>query len=209
MRFIFPRNLKMRRPERFAKVIGALCLAFLATGCSLDGASKRVAADTPRGETPPRTSLPMPPVAATRRTGSFDKGWMLLDGRRATLSDYRGQAVVLDFYATYCPPCRDEIPHLIALQRRYGPEGLNIIGLNVGDEADRVKVPQFVQELGIQYPLGNPDRELVELFFSGNSAIPQTYVFDRKGRLVKRFIGYDASVPAELESAVQTALVAD
>ena len=136
-----------------------------------------------------------------------ERGWTFSDGRRAKLSDYRGKAVVLDFWATYCPPCREEIPHLIALQRRYGNDGLNIIGLNVGGDEDLQKVPDFVKEIGgIEYPLGQPDSELVNLYLSDNDSIPQTYVFDRRGTLVRRFIGYDATMPAELERAVQMAL---
>ncbi|HYP53987.1 MAG TPA: TlpA disulfide reductase family protein, partial [Pyrinomonadaceae bacterium] len=130
----------------------------------------------------------------------------MLDGRRMSLEDFRGQAIVLDFYATYCPPCREEIPHLNALQRRFKADGLQIVGLNVGGAEDRAKVPGFVEDLKIAYPLGNPDDALVEAFFADDTAIPQTYVFDRQGRLVQRFVGYDSSVPPQLEKAIQTAL---
>jgi thiol-disulfide isomerase/thioredoxin len=130
----------------------------------------------------------------------------MLDGRRAKLDDFRGQAVVLDFYATYCPPCLEEIPHLVTLQRRYGNEGLKVIGLNVGGEEDQAKVPAFVQRFSIQYSLGNPDWEFVDTMFSGNSSIPQTMVYDREGRLVKHFTGYDPEVARQLEQAIQTAL---
>jgi thiol-disulfide isomerase/thioredoxin len=148
----------------------------------------------------------MPPATTARDMNLAESRWTLLDGRRAGLADFRGQVVVLDFYATYCPPCRDEIPHLNALQRRFKNDGVNIIGLNVGGEADRLEVPKFVKELGIAYPLGNPDEPLVQTLFSDNDAIPQTYVFDRRGRLVQRFVGYDTTMPAELETAIQTAL---
>lgn len=193
-------------------VAGVALLCVLLAGCELDGASKKVATSnkTPQGSAAPRTSLPMPPATTAAQQASLtESGWTMLDGRRANLADYRGQVVVLDFYATYCPPCREEIPHLNALQRRYGTEGVQVIGLNVGGEEDRPKVPKFVQELGISYPLGNPDAALVESFFATNTAIPQTYVFDRRGRLVRRFIGYDSTMPAELETAIQTAVKSD
>jgi thiol-disulfide isomerase/thioredoxin len=145
-------------------------------------------------------------MMTAERARLAEMGWTLLDGRRARLADYRGRVLVLDFYATYCPPCREEIPHLNALQRRYASEGVEIIGLNVGGAEDRPKVPEYVQELSIAYPLGNPDDALVEAFFSDNNSIPQTYVFDRQGRLVQRFVGYDETMPSELDSAIQTAL---
>ena len=125
------------------------------------------------------------------------------------MADYAGKVLVLDFWATYCPPCREEIPQLIELQRRYGPEGLSIIGLNVGGPDDRPKVPGFVRDYRIQYSLGYPDTELVNLYLGNNDVIPQTIVFDRKGRLVKHFVGYDQTLHAELEQAIQTALATD
>lgn len=168
--------------------------------------------DTPRGAQPPRTSLPMPPVSAAHGSGGATttnanaQSWTMLDGRRARATEYKGKVLVLDFWATYCPPCREEVPHLIALQKRYGAQGLNVVGLNVGGAEDRPKVPGFVQEFKISYPLGYPDDELANAVFADTDAIPQTYVFDRNGRLVKRFVGYDGAAASALETAVQTAL---
>lgn len=204
MRSLFLQKFRVLRLTLSAFAVAAFCLA--STACDPDGASRKVASETPRGTNAPRTSLPMPPAAKPGREDAQAGGWTLLDGRHASLADLRGQVVVLDFYATYCPPCRDEIPHLNALRRRYESEGVNIIGLNVGGEEDRPKVPEFVKSLNISYPLGNPDDSLVELFFADNTAIPQTYVFDRRGRLVQRFVGYDDSMPSQLERAIQTAL---
>jgi cytochrome c biogenesis protein CcmG/thiol:disulfide interchange protein DsbE len=172
--------------------------------------------DTPRGPVQPRTSPPLPPVSAAHAPGggapaasapqAGAQSWTMLDGRRVRASEYKGKVLVLDFWATYCPPCREEVPHLIALQKRYGARGLNIVGLNVGGDEDRPKVASFVQEFGISYPLGYPDEGMTQLVFADTDAIPQTYVFDRNGRLVKRFVGYDSASATALETAVQTAL---
>lgn len=205
MKFAFSLSLKARRLQLVA-ITYALSLAFF-VACNGDGASNSEITKTPAGPLQPRTAPPLPPVSSAHRSGAIaERGWTFLDGRRAKLSDYRGQAVVLDFWATYCPPCREEIPHLIALQRRYGSKGLSIVGLNVGGDEDRLKVPSFAKELGVAYPLGDPDNGIVDIFLSDNDSIPQTYVFDRQGTLVRRFIGYDETMPAELERAVQTAL---
>jgi len=211
-----------RRPPSIAACVLVVSLA--AAGCGTtdytasQSATNRAATNTPRGEKLPRTALPMPPVAtahddanAANNNGGVNivnaSMWTTLDGRRARGSDFQGKVLVLDFWATYCPPCREEVPHLIDLQRRYGAQGLHVVGLNVGGEEDRPKVPSFIEEFGIQYALGYPDAQMSELFFADNSAIPQTYVYDRQGRLLKKFVGFDANtMPAELERVVQAAL---
>jgi thiol-disulfide isomerase/thioredoxin len=151
----------------------------------------------------------MPPVnnsgsAAAAGAQSFT----LLDSRRTRLSDYQGQVVVLDFYATWCGPCRIETPHLVEMHRRYAAKGLRIIGLNVGGPQDRAQVPAYIEEFRIPYMLGYPDPAMTQLYLSDDDRIPQAFVFDRKGRLVKRFISYDDSMPAELERIVQDSLAA-
>jgi thiol-disulfide isomerase/thioredoxin len=156
---------------------------------------------TPVLSAPPTTAIPLPPTNARA-----EMGWVLNDGRRARLADYQGKVVVLDFYATWCEPCRKSIPRLIALQNNYGSKGLQVVGLNVGGPDDRIKVSNFAGELGIHYPLGFPDRALSDLFLSDNQTIPQTFVFGREGQLLKRFIGYDESTEVELEKVISEAL---
>ena len=207
----------LRRSHLVVILFVASCLA-LVSACNNNNAppaSNTAATDTPRGATQPRTQPPLPPVASAHGAGgapSADvtrtaaQSWTLLDGRRVRASDYKGKVLVLDFWATYCPPCREEVPHLVALQKRYAAQGLNVVGLNVGGDDDRPKVPGFVQEFKISYPLGYPDDAMSAVIFADTDAIPQTYVFDRQGRLVKRFTGYDESVAEGLETAVQTAL---
>jgi thiol-disulfide isomerase/thioredoxin len=146
-------------------------------------------------------SCSRPPV---HPTGSA--GWIQENNQRAKLADYKGKVVVLDFYATWCEPCRAETPHLVNLQRQYGDKGLQVIGLNVGGEDDRAQVPAYAKEFGILYPLAYPDDDLADQLLSDNQNIPQSFVYDRNGDLVKRFIGYNGSTGAELERLVQGAL---
>jgi thiol-disulfide isomerase/thioredoxin len=195
-------------PKLFLKSLALVALAVLAASCELDGASKkradeaRLKAATP--ERAPRTNLPMPPVVSP---GSAPAGsWTQADGRRVRLEELRGQVVVLDFWATYCPPCREEIPHLVRLQKEHGPKGLKVIGLNVGGEEDRPKVPEFVKLYGIQYQLADPDDETARLFLSQDDSIPQTFIFDRQGRLLEHVIGYDREVAERIDRAVEQAL---
>jgi thiol-disulfide isomerase/thioredoxin len=181
----------------------ALLLAFaaLVSGCST---ANRGGA-TPQGSSPPRTGMPLP-LSQTLEAGQH--GWTLLDGNRETLGEQTGRVLVLDFYATWCGPCRESVPQLVELQRRYGPQGLRIVGLNVGGPEDRFQIADFVREFGIQYDLGYPDEGMSDLFFADDTRIPQTFVFDRHGRLVRRFIGYDPSTAQELERAIREALAA-
>ena len=195
----FPEGFRARRVAAAAAVLALLALA---ASCELDGASKKRAESARRdaGARQPRTNLPMPPVTAP------SGAWTQPDGRRVRLEDLRGQVVVLDFWATYCPPCREEIPHLVRLQKQFGPKGLKVVGLNVGGEEDRPKVPDFVRQYGIQYQLADPDDDTVRLFLAGDDSIPQTFVLDRRGRLVRHFVGYDSEVASEMERAINGAL---
>jgi len=156
---------------------------------------------TPVLSGPPSTTFPMPPLKA-----DSEMGWVTSDGQRQKLASYQGKVVVLDFYATWCEPCRESIPHLVTLQNQLGAQGLQIIGLNVGGADDRVKVAQFARELGVNYPLGFPDKTLTDFFLSDDQTIPQTFVFGREGQLIKRLIGYQKSSGVELEKAITTGM---
>ena len=133
-------------------------------------------------------------------------GWVLEDGKRATVGDYTGKVLLLNFYATWCGPCRLEMPHLIALHRKYEVEGLQIVGLNVGGEEDYAEVPAFKQEFGIPFPLAIPDKDFVDRYLGVNQNIPQSFVIDRNGRVIKHFIGFSEESVPEVETVVQAAL---
>lgn len=206
-------QLAFRRPTSIrARTLSLLTctalslLAFVACG---GGNQTQVSSETgtPTGSAPPRTMYPMPPTSISSAGAPTNaQTFTLLDSRRVRVSDYMGQVVVLDFYATWCGPCRIETPHLVELHHRYGRQGLRIVGLNVGGPDDRDKVPGYIEEFRIPYTLGYPDPAMSNLYLSDDDSIPQLFVFDRKGRLIKRFISYDDTMPAELERIIQSAL---
>ena len=145
----------------------------------------------------------MPPMNGA---SLVNMGWEQGDGKRSVFSEYKGKVLILDFYATWCLPCRDSIPHLIGLQKKFEDQGLRVVGLNVGGPGDEQEVFAFAKEFGIQYTLAIPDEELVSLLLSGSDAIPQTFVFDRQGQLVYRLIGFGQGSGELIDRAVETAL---
>lgn len=150
----------------------------------------------------PTTDAPLPPAKSLS-----EMSWTKSDGYEIKMGDLRGKAVVLDFWATYCKPCLEEIPHLKELQKKYGVDSLQIVGLHVGGEEDRPKVPDFVEKLKIDYMLGTPESALTGFIFAGTKGeIPQTAVFDRNGELVRKFIGFDPEVKSQLDRAVDAAV---
>lgn len=138
-----------------------------------------------------------------------EMSWTGMDGKESSLSDLEGKVVILDFWATYCDPCKDEIPHLNSLQAKYGSENLKIIGLNAGGSEDRPKIAHFRRQTAIDYDLAFPDDDLVTFVFAGDDSIPQTMVIDRKGRIVKKIVGFNDRIKQELDAAVQTAMVTE
>lgn len=105
-----------------------------------------------------------------------------LDGNRVQLSDFRGKAVVLNFWATWCAPCRREIPWFIDLQKEYGPKGLQILGVSMDDGA-REQVAAFATRIGMDYPVllddGHAGSE-----YEATEELPTTYYISRDGRVV-------------------------
>jgi thiol-disulfide isomerase/thioredoxin len=111
-----------------------------------------------------------------------------LDGKLLRLSDYRGHPVVLDFWATWCRPCRASIPHLDTLQQRYREQGLVVVGLSV-DDGGPDQVRRFTNYLGVRFRVGLADQRVLDRY-GPIRAIPTTFFIDREGRVVRRVVGY-------------------
>ncbi|MBA3334405.1 MAG: TlpA disulfide reductase family protein [Pyrinomonadaceae bacterium] len=149
----------------------------------------------------PQTNLPLPSNKDIEKLG-----WKTSSGEEKKISDYRGKVVVLDFWATYCPPCLEEIPHLVNLQNKYREQNFEVIGLHVGGEEDLPRVPAFIEKLKMNYVLAFPEDKLTNVLFGGQTAIPQTFVVDRNGNLVEKFVGYDLKVKNRMEKAIEKSL---
>ncbi|MBZ5687040.1 MAG: TlpA family protein disulfide reductase [Acidobacteriia bacterium] len=116
----------------------------------------------------------------------------LIDGGQLRLSSYRGKVVLLDFWATWCVPCRDETPHFVELQQKYGGQGLQIVGVSMDDSPDPVRT--FYQQFHMNYPvvMGTAD---VGGAYGGVLGLPIAFLIDREGRIYAKHIGAtDAAV---------------
>ena len=123
-------------------------------------------------------------------------------GRNLRLSDYRGKVVLLNFWATWCPPCRAEMPELIAWQKQYGGRGLQIIGLTQ-PPLRRASVRRLARHLRVNYPLALGSRRAARLFGVGE-VLPTTIVIDRDGRVRERILGILG--PEEFEEKIRPLL---
>ena len=120
-----------------------------------------------------------------------------IDGRPISTSDLRGKVVIVNFWATWCPPCRAEIPDLVALQAKYGDK-LQIIGVSQDEEPVEV-VRRFAAAQRMNYPIVMTTPEL-EKAFPGVAALPTSFVLDRESRLVQRHVGMLNAVITEQET---------
>ena len=110
-----------------------------------------------------------------------------LDGELHRLSDYRGQVVLVNFWATWCVSCRREMPDLQRLHTELAGESVAILGISTDREAAGVR--PFVEELGIGYPILLDPGEITPSIFGGLEGYPKTYVLDREGQLYSSYLG--------------------
>jgi cytochrome c biogenesis protein CcmG, thiol:disulfide interchange protein DsbE len=109
-----------------------------------------------------------------------------LAGKKLRLSDYRGHVVLLDFWATWCDPCKREIPHFVEMQNRYGPQGLQVIGISMDDDEKLAR--EFQGQFKMNYPVAMGSTELADQY-GGILGLPITFVIDREGRIASRHVG--------------------
>jgi len=109
-----------------------------------------------------------------------------LSGQTLVLSAYRGKVVVLDFWATWCDPCREEIPHLVDLQNKYRDQGLQIIGISMDDGPEPVR--DFYQRYRMNYPVALGNAKIGELY-GGVLGLPIAFLIGRDGRIAAKHIG--------------------
>lgn len=132
----------------------------------------------------------------------------VLDGESLHLSDFRGQVIVLNVWASWCGPCRLEIPELNKLHAEFAPRGVAFVAMNIENpETEEGKVLAFAAEFRMPYPVAWLDRETALTLLDGRRNIPQTLVIGPEGRILRRFVGFSSkSSPAGMREAIRRAL---
>jgi thiol-disulfide isomerase/thioredoxin len=143
-----------------------------------------------------------PPQAASKSAPAPDFTLESLDGKSMRLSDLRGKAVLLNFWATWCGPCKIETPWLVELQNQYGAQGLQVIGVAM-DDSGKDDIAKFAKDMGVNYPvlLG---KEAVGDAYGGVPALPESFFIGRDGKIVDKIIGLKGR--SEIEDSIKKAL---
>ena len=129
-----------------------------------------------------------------------------VDGKKVSLSDYKGKAVLINFWATWCAPCKIEMPWLVALRSQYAPQGFEILGVNEDDAGTpRAKLAKFGQEQGLNYPLLVGD-DAMSRKYGGVEFLPTSYFVGRDGKIVAETAGLVSK--SEVEASIKKALAA-
>lgn len=118
-----------------------------------------------------------------------------LNGNTHALADYEGKVIFLNFWATWCPPCRQEIPGFLELYDQYNEDGMVILGISLDRKGESV-VSSFAEKYEISYPLIMADQDIMEAYQPGQY-IPATIVIDKEGRIRERHVGYLAKEDME------------
>ena len=124
-------------------------------------------------------------------------------GQPITLNNYKGYVLVMDFFATWCIPCKEAIPHLNSLKAKYGKQGLQVLGVSVDEGSDR-DVKDFVAERRISYPVAIAGEEMQTQY--GLRSIPTVFVINKKGVVVERLQGFSEQTAKAMEDTIKRLL---
>ncbi len=127
------------------------------------------------------------------------------DGRKVSLADYKGKAVLVNFWATWCVPCKLEMPWFVDLEKQYASQGFEILGVNEDDEKDHGQIDKFAKKIGVNYPilLGN---DAISKAYGGIEVLPTSFYVGRDGKVVEEAAGLISR--DEIEANIKKALAA-
>jgi len=124
-------------------------------------------------------------------------------GQQVSLDSYRGRVLVLDFWATWCQPCRLSIPHLVEMDRKYGKQGLQVLGMSADEDGER-EVKAFADKNRMSYPIALAGESTLADY--GVRSVPVMFVIDKKGRVAEVFRGFSDEVARSSEQLIKKLL---
>ena len=184
-------------------VIFVLCIVVVITGLLLVG--KRASKPPESANAAGSAQGAPPPSAGDPAKGSVAPVFELMsipDGKATKLTSFRGKAVLLNFWATWCGPCKIEMPWLVDLQKKYGSQGLQIVGVAMDDTSDK-EIADFAHKMGVNYVVLKGTEKVGDLY-GGVDRLPLTYFVDRSGKVVDEIVGLRGS--ADIEEAIKKTL---
>jgi thiol-disulfide isomerase/thioredoxin len=175
-----------------------LLLGAAVSSAACDNAAAPRPVSTASGDAPPVSAMPKSSGKPNPEAIDSVQGLMVPkhEGGTLKLSDLRGKVVIVDFWGTWCPPCRKQAPQLAELNKRYRDKGLAVIGMSLDDQKEDQKlVNDFIKQAGINYQIAYPSRIVTDAFLkgtedeTGSPPIPQLFIFGKDGKLVEHLIG--------------------
>jgi peroxiredoxin len=197
-------------PVRIAFTILVLSLlaALGISSCSSNDGPRKAPTDVARNNSAP-LAMNAPPAPITMLPASVtDAELKAVTGAPIKLSNYAGKVLLVNLWATWCGPCRQETPELVKLHKEFRSQGVEVIGLSTENpEASADAVREFVHNYNVDYRVGWSGPEVAITLMQGRDAIPQSFVISRSGRVLKRFVGFNLiSTPPQIREALQEAL---
>jgi len=205
---------KFWTPARVAltMIVFALLATFGISSCNSTDKSAGANANAPQismkvnganAASQPVNAAPQPMLSASALNASFKT----IDGKDFKIAELKGKALVIDLWATWCGPCRVEVPELVRMQTEYGPRGFEVVGLDISPDRDTPQdVTSFVKEFMVNYKVAFAKEDIALSMMQGGN-IPQSLVISRDGHIVKHFIGFSPErTPTMMRDAIEQAL---
>jgi thiol-disulfide isomerase/thioredoxin len=198
-----PGAIKFWSPLRIVSTVIVLGLiaAFGISSCNSDDPPV-ITTSKPGPGTEAAARPPVPAVA-------MDTEMKGVNGESIKLSNYSGKVLLVNLWATWCGPCRNEIPELVRLHKEYQSRGVEMVGLTTEDPVASAQIVQeFVRHFKVDYQVGWAPREVAAALMQGRGSIPQSLIVTRDGRIRKRFVGFHPQeTPPLLKKALDEALI--
>lgn len=197
-----PAGIKFWSPLRIVStlIVLGLVAAFGISSCNSNDPT--VITTSKPGGTEAAARPPLPSVV-------LDTEMKGINGESIKLSNYSGKVLLVNLWATWCGPCRNEIPELVRLYKEYQSRGVEMVGLTTEDPVSSEEtVQEFVRHFKMDYHVGWAPREVAIALMQGRGSIPQSLIVTRDGRIRKRFVGFHPQeTPPLLKKAIEEALI--